>query len=806
MLRSVREGALSRVSLPDPAALRAMLRGLLHFTLLGAAAYLLCRARFALRLAPLGMALLAAGMAAGVDLAALLMGCLLAGWNGSLARFGYDLAMPVGAAVILLGGLVWNAALPGLRRITSAWRRAPQARSPNLAPCVLAGLAVLLPGVALPILAPWGMGGYWEGLAVAGEAQTAGQALMTGQALAEGQALAASIGAAAAVPFLQAVLEMEGRRRCLLPEEKWGLMLAAAGLCAGLYAIDPPAGLLPAAVLAQLLYPAGAAAGIGIGAALALVSGDLRPVAALGLCGAAAQLCAHSSRQMRALAGAALGSGAAALSGMSPIGAAMIAASGPVQLLLKAEWTARAAGWAGEADEGVDAAPLIAMANRRSAARLRAMAAAFGELAEGFLGEPHLPDEQALMARLRENLCGGCPGYEACWAGDSNAGARLLCDLVALAVAQAREGTDDALFDDGVPGDLSRRCRRARAIPDRLGDDLETYAAARAAMLRRGREDRLVSAQFLQAQALLEGLAMDQSRPVRLRDAQARRAAAVLERAGLVVADAVMLGGARPELAVILSEGRWTGPMAESAAARLSRAFGRAYAPAGCADRTLRLRRESRLSAEVGAACVSREAGLPSGDSHATVMLEGGRLAALISDGMGSGPEAAGESAQAVRLLGKFLAAGADWGLAVEAANALMLNRADGDMFATMDLLLLDLDTGMAEFVKLAACPAFVARGGEVLRVEGGRLPLGILERVTPAAARVKLMPGDVVLLATDGVLDVVAPEALEALLAQAGDDMDALAERVVALADGAGGAHRDDMTALCLRLDVRAA
>ena len=800
MLRSVREGALSRLSLPDPAALCDMLRGLLHFILLGAAAYLLCRARFALRLAPLGMALLAAGLAAGVDMAALLAGCLLAGWNGSLARFGYDLAMPVGAAVVLLGGLIWNAAAPFLRRITAGWRRAPQARSPNLAPCVLAGLAVLLPGLALPALAPWGTGGLQEDM------MSAGGALATGQMLMAGQTLAASVGAAAAVPFLQAALEMKRGRRCLLPEERWGLMLAGAGLCAGLYAIFPPAALLPAAMLALLLYPAGAAAGIGIGAALALVSGDFRPVAALGLCGATARLCAHSSRQMRALAGAAMGSGAAALAGMPMMCVSAIVVSGPAQLLIKAEWSARAARWAGDAGEGVDAAQLVSMANGRSAARLYAMAAAFGELAEGFMGQGRLPDEQALMTRLRENLCAGCPAYEACWAGDSNAGARLLCDLVALAVAQARDGADEPLFDGGVPGDISRRCRRARAIPDRLGDDLEAYAAARAAMLRRGGEDRLVSAQFLQARQLLEGMASDQARPVRLRDAQARRAAAVLERAGLEVADAVMLGGARPELAVVLSEGRWTGPMAESAAGLLSRAFGRAYAPAACGDRTLRLRREPRLSAGIGAACVSREAGLPSGDSHTTVMLEGGRLAAVLSDGMGSGAEAAGESAQTVRLLGKFLAAGADWSLAVEAANALMLNRAGEDMFATVDLLLLDLETGMAEFVKLAACPAFIARNGEVLRVEGGRLPLGILERVTPAAARVRLMPGDVVLLATDGVLDAVAPGELEALLIDANDDMDALAERVVALADGVDGAHRDDMTAVCVHLAERAA
>ena len=147
-------------------------------------------------------------------------------------------------------------------------------------------------------------------------------------------------------------------------------------------------------------------------------------------------------------------------------------------------------------------------------------------------------------------------------------------------------------------------------------------------------------------------------------------------------------------------------------------------------------------------------------------------------------------------------------------AAALMLNAGSEDMFSTMDLLLLDLSGGRAEFVKLAACPALIARDGAVTRVEGGRLPLGILERVQPAASRVQLVPGDLVLMASDGVMDAADPDALEALLLDAADaapspgDMNALAEQVLRLAEsgGAPDRRRDDMTAVCLRLERRSA
>ena len=203
--------------------------------------------------------------------------------------------------------------------------------------------------------------------------------------------------------------------------------------------------------------------------------------------------------------------------------------------------------------------------------------------------------------------------------------------------------------------------------------------------------------------------------------------------------------------------------------------------------------------------CASGEAGTPCGDSHLACMLDGERLLVLVSDGMGSGDAARRESAGAVRLLGRFLRAGAASGLAVETVNALLLNRGGDDMFATVDMLILDLSTGEAEFTKLAACPTLIAREGRVRRVEGGRLPLGILERVSPGTNRARLLPGDVLLMATDGVMDAVGEQALEALLQEGEEDMPSLTRRALALAERAcEGGRRDDMTVVCLRVEER--
>lgn len=783
MLRTLRSLDFAGIRRPEPEALRSRLGTAARFLSEAALAFALARAAFFGGLAPFAMAVFAAAVATGNGVAPLLAGCVLGGWSGRLAD--YNLCLPAGCAAALAGDLLWDAAEPGIGRLRAALRRAPaiQARSPNASgetrAAALAGLAVLGPGLVLARGEPWP----------------------------SAQATAAALAALAAAPLMTGVLSLTPGRRALLAEECLGLGLLCGMLAAGLHALWPPLALGFCALALAAGAPAGAALGAILGGALLLRSGDARLSAMLGLAGAAAQLCKGLPALPGACAVAASGLAAGLATGVAPPVLAGWTAGAAFAPLWPARLRGRLRAWLRPPAEGCDPDRLANRLRAETADRLRRMGEAFGELAEGYLAPNALPDGQALMGELRDRLCEGCPAFDGCWAGEGNRGARVLCDLAALAVRWSESAGDAPLFEEGVPSDLARRCRRSRTLPDRVGGALEDFARRRRGALRRDGENRLISSQFLQARRLLDGLAAAQARPVRVRDRQAARAAGVLERAGIALSDALLLSGRRASLVLTLRDGRWTSDLAARAAGVLERTFGRVYVPEGAGGRTLAFARLSRLRAATGVASVPREAGAPSGDSALCTVLDGDRLLAVICDGMGSGEAAARESAAAVRLLGRFLAAGADWPLAVETANALMLSAGADEMFSTMDLLLLDLSGGLAEFVKLAACPALISRGGAVERIEGGRLPLGILDRVEPAACRVQLAEGDVVLLASDGVMDAADPDALEALLADPGEDMNALAERVLRLADGANGdgVRSDDRTAVCVRLERRA-
>ena len=725
--RMERAGALWRGM--DMSGAAALGRKALGWALAAGTMFLLCRAR-AGQAAPFAMAFLAAALLAGrVDLAArstaaLLAGCL-AGALGFSAR-PFDLRLPMGAAIILGGSLAWDGLRPAISRALErdggaagflrtargarTGRRddavsvapAPNrlARSPNgAAVCAaLAGAGVLAPGLAL-----------------LGDAMTVPAAA---------EVTAASVAAVAAAPFFMEAIEDGFPPRRLTAERRAGLWLLLAALCAGLANLSAPLGACLAGALAIAMHPAGALAGAAFGAAAAVSAGEPRLLAMLAVGGATAQICTDYNRAARAMASGGAMLVAGLMLNLKPVLLAGGAASALVAMPLPEDWARVFTRLARPVAPG-DPLRLAALERRRSAARLRALGAAFGDLAEGYLRPVTLPDEQALTRRLRGRLCAGCGDYGACWAGERNRGARFLCDLIARAAARPE---DAPIFEEVTP-ELLRRCRRARLLPERTEDLLSDFARSRRSELRRGAENRLVSAQFAQARGILEALAASMARPERRE---------------------------RPRLRVIR-----------------------------------------------GAACASGRAGERCGDSHLIAMLDGTRLLALVSDGMGSGADAAAESGLAVRLLGRFLRAGATVSLAVETVNALLMNRGGEDMFATADILVLDLVTGEAAFTKLAACPTLIARGGEALRVEGGRLPLGILERVSADQTRARLMPGDALMMVSDGVADAAGIEALEALLLDhPGEEPARLAERALDLAQDACGGRRDDMTAVCLRVE----
>jgi stage II sporulation protein E len=121
----------------------------------------------------------------------------------------------------------------------------------------------------------------------------------------------------------------------------------------------------------------------------------------------------------------------------------------------------------------------------------------------------------------------------------------------------------------------------------------------------------------------------------------------------------------------------------------------------------------------------------------------------------------------------------------------------------------IDLYTAEADIIKTAAAPSFFKRSRRVETVTSSSLPVGILPHIDIHHEKIALIPGDMVILVSDGVVEA-APEMdgeewLPRLLSQLDEsDCQVLADHLLAQAAAlAKGRIQDDMTVLCLRIDL---
>lgn len=164
---------------------------------------------------------------------------------------------------------------------------------------------------------------------------------------------------------------------------------------------------------------------------------------------------------------------------------------------------------------------------------------------------------------------------------------------------------------------------------------------------------------------------------------------------------------------------------------------------------------QERIRILTGMVGVGKTVGEPSGDTCEILSLTQGQTAILLSDGMGCGRQASGDSQESIALLKQLLLAGFAAETAVKTVNSLLLLRSERERFATVDVLVINKYTGEADFIKIGAPPAFIKRQSEVLVVRDDSLPLGIVEQVAARPIRVSLENGDFVVLMSDGILDI---------------------------------------------------
>lgn len=153
---------------------------------------------------------------------------------------------------------------------------------------------------------------------------------------------------------------------------------------------------------------------------------------------------------------------------------------------------------------------------------------------------------------------------------------------------------------------------------------------------------------------------------------------------------------------------------------------------------------------------VTRQNEVVSGDNFAVFWLPEGHFCAGLSDGMGSGIQACNQSETVLDLLEQFLESGFSKETAVRMINSSIVLQPDARIFSTVDIVSVDLYTGVCEFLKIGAAVSFLRRENNVECISNLNFPAGVNSELTTEPYRFRMYDGNLLFLVTDGVLSAL--------------------------------------------------
>mgnify|MGYP002551117842 CR=1 FL=1 len=156
----------------------------------------------------------------------------------------------------------------------------------------------------------------------------------------------------------------------------------------------------------------------------------------------------------------------------------------------------------------------------------------------------------------------------------------------------------------------------------------------------------------------------------------------------------------------------------------------------------------------IGNTEITKSGSSVSGDSILNMRLKDGKYLVALSDGMGSGNEARQSSNKALKMLENLLLSGFDKKTSIDLINSSLINQ-NKEVFATLDIAIIDLYKGNIEFIKSGACPTYIKNKNKVQIITANSLPAGIINSNSNLQSFDRdISENEILVMCTDGILD----------------------------------------------------
>ena len=420
-------------------------------------------------------------------------------------------------------------------------------------------------------------------------------------------------------------------------------------------------------------------------------------------------------------------------------------------------------------------------------------------------------DVRQVVDRLGEQVCKTCGNKEYCWEKQFYTTYQSFLDVLSL--------PPQVKIDiHSLPQHLRQSCQRQQELLTAAAE-IVGYKRAQFFLQKRTLECRLMLAEQMQSASSIVATLAAEIQAVPQSDKQREMQLTAASREGGCELEQITVTGQGGALFITGRKQPCSGDMecTNKLAPVIAAAVGkRVTVESECGSKALRrkcrvaMRIASRYAVTFGAASIAKGLQGISGDTCSVTEAGHGRVAAIISDGMGSGPAAADESQAAVRFLEKLLVAGFSVDAAAKSVNSMLLLRLPGECYTTIDVAIFDLYSGEVEFLKTGSAVSYIKRVREVSTVQSTSLPVGIIEHVEIEPEHRKLAVGDTVVMVSDGIAEADRQRPRRDWVANflrlASDaDPQKLANAVLEQAQKlAGTVIKDDMTVLVIKIHER--
>lgn len=163
---------------------------------------------------------------------------------------------------------------------------------------------------------------------------------------------------------------------------------------------------------------------------------------------------------------------------------------------------------------------------------------------------------------------------------------------------------------------------------------------------------------------------------------------------------------------------------------------------------------EDKFVMQVGSSKIAKDKSSQSGDSSMQIRLKDGKYVLAISDGMGSGNEARNTSKSVIEILNNLLADGFNEEETLELINANLNLVQENDMYASLDLNVLDLYTGKLVMIKNGACNTYIKNKKNIAVYKSENIPVGTVDKINISKKTVDLKEDDIIVICSDGALE----------------------------------------------------